>query len=70
MLTSELLTPRELADFLHVKLSTIYYWSHIGYIPRVKAGKHLRFRRSSVEAWLAKREKRGRTSAASETLLL
>lgn len=52
--------PQELADELGVKLSTIYYWTHIGYIPTVKLGRLLRFRKSSVLEWLAKRESRGR----------
>ncbi|MFH1373259.1 MAG: helix-turn-helix domain-containing protein [bacterium] len=53
----DLLTPQQLADVLGVKLSTIYYWSHTRYIPTVKMGRLLRFRRSSIERWLEKREK-------------
>lgn len=60
MSDKDLFTPQELADFLQVRLSTVYYWSHIGYIPRVKVGRHLRFKRSSVQAWLEKRERPGR----------
>ncbi len=54
-----LLTPQELADELGVKISTVYHWSHIGYIPIVKLGNLLRFRRSSVEKWIEKKEKKG-----------
>jgi len=60
MPNNELLTPQELADFLDVKLSTVYYWSHIGFIPRIKVGRHLRFKRSSIQTWLEKRERPGR----------
>jgi excisionase family DNA binding protein len=56
----ELLTAKELAQELGIKLSTVYYWSHIGYIPVVKLGRLIRFRRSSINKWLAKRENKGR----------
>lgn len=56
----QLLTPQELASELGVKLSTIYHWSHIGFIPTVKLGRLIRFRRSSVMRWLEKRETKGR----------
>ena len=60
-MTVELLTPKELANELGVKLSTVYYWSHIGFIPTVKLGRLLRFRRDSVATWLERREKPGRS---------
>ena len=60
-MTQDLLTPKELADELGVKLSTVYYWSHIGFIPTVKLGRLLRFRRDSVAGWLERREKPGRS---------
>jgi excisionase family DNA binding protein len=56
----QLLTPKELANELGIKLSTVYYWSHIGYVPFVKLGRLLRFRKSSILEWLEKREKKGR----------
>lgn len=56
----KLLTPQELAEELGVKLSTIYHWSHIGYIPKVKLGGLIRFRRTSVEKWLEKKESKGK----------
>ena len=55
-MNKELLTPQELASELGVKLSTVYHWSHIGSVPSVKLGKHLRFRRSSISTWLEKKE--------------
>ncbi len=53
-----LLTPQELADELGIKISTVYHWSHIGFVPTVKLGNLLRFRRSSIERWLEKKEKK------------
>ena len=55
-----LLTPQQLADKLGVKISTVYHWSHIGYIPTVKLGNLIRFRWSSVNRWLEKKESKGR----------
>lgn len=42
-----------LADELHVPVRTVYAWRHRGLGPRgYKIGKHVRFRRADVEAWL------------------
>lgn len=56
----KLLTPQEIADLLGVKKSTIYSWTHQGFIPFVKAGRLLRFRQSEVISWVAKRADKGR----------
>lgn len=48
-----LLNVEDLAQFLGVPRQTIYVWRSQGTAPRaVKVGKHLRFRRSDVNAWL------------------
>jgi excisionase family DNA binding protein len=46
----------ELAQFLGVPLKTLYAWQHrrVG-PPAYRVGKHLRFRREDVEAWLQSR---------------
>jgi len=56
----DLLTAQELADELGIKLSTVYYWTHIQYIPVIKMGRRLRFRRSSIYKWLERIESKGR----------
>ncbi len=49
----ELLTPQELADYLHVPLKTVYGWRHRGLGPAgFRVGRHVRFRRSDVELWI------------------
>ena len=58
IMPKNLLTPQELADELGIKISTVYHWSHMGYIPIVKLGNLLRFRRSSIERWIDKKEKK------------
>jgi excisionase family DNA binding protein len=49
----QLLTAQQLADYLGVPVATIYAWRyrHQG-PPGFRVGKHLRFRRSDVEAWI------------------
>jgi excisionase family DNA binding protein len=56
-----LLTVAQIAAYLQVKPSTIYQWTHEGYIPHVKLGNLVRFRVSSVDRWLEKREVTGKT---------
>jgi excisionase family DNA binding protein len=56
----KLLTPQQIADYLGVKPSTIYQWTHQGFIPHVKLGRLVRFREKTVMEWIAKREDRGR----------
>lgn len=48
-----LLGPPELTAILGVPLSTIYKWNAAGTGPRFfKVGRHVRWRRSDVDAWL------------------
>ena len=51
----EWLTIDELAEELQVPVRTIYAWRVKGTAPRgATFGKHVRFRRSDVEAWVEK----------------
>ena len=53
---TKLLSAEELAEFLSVPLSTIYYWRHVGKgPPALRAGRLLRFDLASVCAWLERR---------------
>jgi excisionase family DNA binding protein len=48
-----LMTTEQLAEFLQVPLATLYQWRHKGTGPKgIKVGKHVRYRRADVEAWL------------------
>jgi len=58
----KLLTAEEMAEVLQVKLSTIYKWTHEGFVPHLKLGKFVRFRESEVLAWLEKRSEKGRVT--------
>lgn len=52
----EFLTTDELADLLAVPVRTVYAWRHARTGPRgVRIGRHLRYRRTDVDAWLEER---------------
>lgn len=53
MAADRLMTLAEVADYLRVPRDTIYYWRKRGRGPRgFRTGRHVRFRRSDVDAWL------------------
>ena len=56
-----LLTIEQLSDMLQVKTRTIYQWVHEEYIPVVKLGSCVRFREDSINDWIKKRERAGRS---------
>ena len=56
----ELLTKRELADWLGVKVTTVNIWIAQRRIPHIKLarGNLVRFKQSQIEQWLAESEVR------------
>jgi len=59
---NKLLTPVEIAELLGVRESTIYQWTHQGFIPHVKLGRFVRFRESNISKWLDQRQETGRAT--------
>lgn len=52
-MADDFLSPQGLADYLGVPVSTVYGWRHRHEGPRgLRVGRHVRYRRSDVEAWL------------------
>lgn len=49
-------TLNEVSAYLNIPKSTLYKLSETGKIPSVKIGKQLRFRKSSLDKWLTKKE--------------
>jgi excisionase family DNA binding protein len=48
-----LLTVKELAEYLGVPVATLYQWRHRGEgPPGFKVGRHVRYRRTDIEAWI------------------
>ena len=53
-----LLSPQEVADWLGVPVNTLYQWRHRGEGPLgFRVGKHVRYRREDVAAWIDERAK-------------
>lgn len=49
------LTTEQVAEYLQVPVSTLHQWRYLGKGPRAaRVGKHLRYRRSDVDAWFDK----------------
>jgi len=59
---NKLLTPQEMAEYLGVQKSTIYQWTHQGFIPHVKLGNLVRFKENTIDKWIEKRACAGRDS--------
>ncbi|MCP4583674.1 MAG: helix-turn-helix domain-containing protein [candidate division Zixibacteria bacterium] len=57
----KLLTVEQIAEHLQMKPSTIYQWTHQGFIPYIKLGNRVRFKVSHVEKWLESRTNNGRS---------
>jgi excisionase family DNA binding protein len=51
-LDNEILTVLEVARFLRVPKSTVYKLARLGQLPASKIGKHWRFLRRDVQAWV------------------
>ena len=57
MSMSELMTARELAEFLRVNQATIYRLLKSGQLPGYRVGVEWRFDRAVIERWLLEAEK-------------
>jgi len=53
---SEFLALEEVSAYLKIAKSTIYKLSQKGELPSCKIGKQLRFRKSSIDKWIAQKE--------------
>ncbi len=52
----QLLTVKDLAEYLEVPVATVYVWRHRRQgPPGFRVGRHLRFRWSDVERWIDER---------------
>ncbi len=54
-MSSEVMSVRELADYLRISVHTVYRLAEQGRLPGRKVGKHWRFHRDVIVAWLAAR---------------
>ncbi len=65
----KLLTIKDLSEWLQVSKSTIYQWTHTGFIPHYKLPKGVRFNALEVEKWLEKRKRKGRATYKIDIIL-
>lgn len=56
----KLLTVGQLSELIQISRSTLYEWTHAGFIPHYKFPKGVRFRTADLEKWLQKRKRNGR----------
>ena len=61
-----LLRAEQVAEMLNVKVSTVYEWVRMNYLPSIRLGTGdtkplVRFERSAIEQWLETKRKAGRS---------
>ncbi len=61
-----LLNVPQVAQWLTVAESTIRKWVHYGFIPHVRLGSAVRFRKEDIEKWLQERTEKGRGTLTPE----
>ena len=57
---TRLMTAKQVSDLLQIKISTVYSWTHINFIPHVKLGRAVRFDPEKIERWVRMKERKGR----------
>jgi excisionase family DNA binding protein len=53
----EILTLRELSEYLKIAEKTLYAYAVKGQVPGIKIGGNWRFRKSDIEVWLEQQRK-------------
>ena len=54
---NDIMSLNELSEYLRTPKSTLYKLIEAGKIPSFKVGKELRFKRTSIDKWIAQQEK-------------
>lgn len=55
---ADIVTLNELSAYLKIPKGTLYKLCENGSIPNFKVGKQLRFRKSAVDRWIVKKERK------------
>ena len=55
-MNERILTAREVAKYLRVPKTTLYYLAQSRRIPAFKVGRHWRFKLAKLEAWIDRQE--------------
>lgn len=68
-MSKQLLSPRQLADYLNVPLATLYAWRYHGEgPPGFRVGKHVRYRWNDVQVWVQDQLETARAHRARSTV--
>jgi excisionase family DNA binding protein len=65
----EFLTSIEVAEYLRIPLSTVYKLTQDQKLPAFKVGKHWRYKRSSIQAWINQQESKVREKDSFSPLI-
>ena len=57
----KLLTIEQVSELIQISRSTLYEWTHTGFIPHYKFPNGVRFKEKDIDDWLKKRQKKGRS---------
>lgn len=57
-MNNDIMTIREVADYLRLNEKTTYRYAAEGKIPGFKVGGNWRFRRADIEGWIARETKK------------
>ena len=57
----KLLNIEQLSELIQISRSTLYEWTHCGFIPHYKLPKGVRFKEVEVDNWLKRRQRKGRS---------
>ncbi len=64
---SDILKARQAADICGLGLSTLYRYANAGALPAIRIGRSLRFRRESLERFMAQQEARAFQAQPAES---
>lgn len=64
----QMMSIRDVADFLKLNQTTVYAWAQQGTLPGYKLGRTWRFRPSEIEAWLEGRRNAEVTNRVTQTV--
>ena len=60
MPSDDIMTVKELADFLRIAEKTAYRFASEGKVPGFKVGSAWRFRKAEIDRWIAQQEQEGK----------
>jgi excisionase family DNA binding protein len=66
MADNEILTVKELADYLKIAEKTAYRFINEGKIPAFKVGSAWRFKKDQIDAWIASQSKTNTKTTATK----